>query len=123
MRSVLNLTALTLSILVTLSGCERPDDPMLTVMESTASQTRVNDLTRTMDYVFSERQYQLTEFSNTVSSGLNRWGGYSSQSFEDIEWTPDPSVDKLLESYQDLPVVERMDGSSFLATDGQFLHD
>ena len=121
MRSAINLTALVFVTFVALTGCERPDDPMLTVMESTASQTRVNDLARTMDYVFSERQYIQTEFSNSVSAGLNRWGGYSQKSFEDIEWTPDESVNELLKSYQSIPVVERIDGTSFLSADGKFL--
>lgn len=121
MRPALTLSVLSLALCFTLSGCERPDDPMLAILESTASQTRVNDLSRTMDYVFSERQYDQTEFNNGVSNGLNRWAGYSKKRFDETAWSPDETLSEIVKPYENVPAVERMGGSSFLASDSMFV--
>ena len=121
MRQALAISTLAFAFLISVSGCERPDDPMLKILSSTASQTRVDDLTRTMDYLFSETQYDQTEFNNGVSAGLNRWSNYSAQQFDKTEWKADATLTELFESYKSIPVVERFEGSSFLASDAQYL--
>ena len=126
MRRVLAFPTVVLALLVSaslvcLSGCERPEDPMLKILSSTASQTRVDDITRTMDYLFSETQYDQTEFNNGVSAGLNRWANYSADQFEKSKWKPDASIAELLKDYETMPMIERIEGSSFLASDSQYL--
>jgi len=122
MRHALSLSTLAFAFLFAVSGCERPEDPMLKILESTASQTRVDDLSRTMDFVFSERQSDPKEFNTRISQGLNRWGVYSKEQFESSQWKADPLLAELIEPYGDgIPTVNRMAGSSFLASDAQFL--
>ena len=121
MRSAFSLIFLGFTLTVGLSGCDRPDDPMLTILESTASQTRVNDLTRTMGYVLSERQYDQTEFNNNVSTGLGRWASYSSESFDETSWSADETLTETLKPFGDVPVIERIDGTSFVSSDASFL--
>jgi len=102
MRQALTTSALAFAFLFAVSGCERPEDPMLKILESTASQTR--------------------EFKNSVSQGLNRWAGYSKELFESTEWNVDSTLQEILEPYREsLPAVSRMDGSSFLSNDAQYL--
>ena len=121
MRQALTFSILSVAFLFSVAGCERPEDPMLKVLESTTSRTRVDDLSRTMDFVFSERQFDQTEFNNTVSLGLNRWANYSSDQFDNSKWKKDDTLTELLTPYQDLPAVSRMADSTFLADDAQFL--
>lgn len=122
MRQALALSALVFSFLVAVSGCERPEDPMLKILESTASQTRIDDLSRTMDYVFSERQFDQTEFNNKVSLGLNRWANYSAEQFEAVDWKADSSITSLAEAYQDsVSSIEQIDGTTFLVADAEYL--
>ena len=121
MRQALTLVALAFTSLV-VSGCERPEDPMLKILESTASQTRVDDLSRTMDYVFSERQFDQTEFNNSVSIGLNRWSNYSDDQFDAVNWKLDPTLESVTDKFADaVPTIGKMDGSTFLASDAEFL--
>ncbi|QEG23228.1 hypothetical protein [Mariniblastus fucicola] len=122
MRQALTFSTLSLAFLFAVSGCERPEDPMLKILESTASQTRVDDLSRTMDFVFSERQFDQTEFNNSISQGLNRWAGYSAAQFEKTDWKEDATINEVLEPYGTrIPTVNRIEGSSFISSDGQYL--
>jgi len=122
MRLALTTFTLAFAFILSVTGCERPEDPMLKILESTVTQARVDDLSRTMDYVFSERQSDQTQFNNSVSQGLNRWAGYSKEQFDKVEWKADSSIEDILKPYSEgIPVVERMDSSSFLASDSQYL--
>jgi hypothetical protein len=103
------------------SGCERPEDPMLKVLEASSTSTRIDDLARTMDFVFSERQFDQIEFNNKVSDGLNRWANYSQEKFEGSDWQPDGSISDMLSNFDSLEVVQRLDESSYLTTDASYL--
>ena len=121
-QALTSISALAIAFLVVATGCERPEDPMLKILQSTVSNTQIDDLSRTLDFVFSERQSDQTEFNNRVSQGLNRWGSYSKELFDSAEWEQDATVKDLLETFADeLPTIDRMDGSSFLTTDSQYL--
>ena len=121
MRQVSLLSIVAICSLVQFAGCERPEDPMMKVLQATASQTRVDDLSRTMDFVFSERQFDQSEFNNNVSLGLNRWANYSKARFDELGWEEDATLVDVLKPYEDLPVVERLGGGSFLAKDSEYL--
>ncbi len=121
MRHVLTFSILSAALLFSVAGCERPEDPMLKVLQSTASQTRVDDLSRTMDFVFSENQFDQTEFNNKVSLGLNRWASYSDELFANDGWKKDESLSDMLEPYEDMPAISRIGESSFLASDSRYL--
>lgn len=121
-QALTSISALAIAFLVVATGCERPEDPMLKILQSTVSNTQIDDLSRTLDFVFSERQSDQTEFNNRVSQGLNRWGSYSKELFDSAKWEQDATVKDLLETFADeLPTIDRMDGSSFLTTDSQYL--
>ena len=122
MRHAFTISAVSFAFLVAVCGCERPEDPMLKILESTTSQARVDDLSRTMDFVLGERQSDQTEFNNNVAQGLNRWAGYSEEQFSSFDWKMDSSLENVLKPYsEDLPAANRMDGSSFLSSDSQYL--
>ncbi len=121
MRQALTFSILSVAFLFSVAGCDRPEDPMLKVLEATASQTRVDDLSRTIDFVFSDRQFDQTKFNGEVSTGLNRWANYSAEQFEKTDWKQDQSITEMIGPYEDLPAVGRMGETSFLADDAQFL--
>jgi hypothetical protein len=121
MRRALAFPTVAIALMVLVAGCERPEDPMLRILSSTTSQARVDDITRTTDYLFNETQSDQAEFNNSIASGLNRWSGYSADLFKEEDWQPDASISDLLKEYETLPVIERMEGSSFLSSDGQYL--
>ena len=125
MRQAIILSIATVAISFSVIGCERPEDPMMKVLQATASQTKVDDLSRTMDFVFSERQFDQSEFNNTVSLGLNRWANYSADKFSELDWKEDASIKEIIAPYANsetsLPSVDRISDSSFLAKDSQYL--
>ena len=105
------------------SGCEVPEDPMIGLLETNSTDSRVNDLSRTMDFVFSERQFDMREFTDKVSIGLNRWGTYSDETLKDIPWEMDAAVQSLFDEHESLPILQRNAELSFINTDTNFLQE
>ena len=82
-----------------LVGCTPPADPMLDMLETDLKKTKVDDLSRTMDFVFSEVRFEQKEFKDKLSSGLNRWISYSDEKLARVTWTADELSQPLLDSY------------------------
>ncbi len=109
--------------LAALIGCTPPSDPVLDLIDSDLKKTKVDDLSRTMDFVFSERRFDQNEFRSKISTGLNRWVTYSTDKVSEVDWTLDPLVKPLMDQYPGLAVVERTDGFSFVNTDAYYLQE
>lgn len=114
---------LILSLSVVISGCTPPADPMLDMIESDLSKTKVDDLDRTMDFVFSEIRFEQDEFRKKVSTGLNRWVSYSRDRLDKIEWKPDAASQALLDANESLAMLARNSENSFLSTDAYYLQE
>lgn len=112
---------LVLAFGVLLSGCTPPEDPVMDMIESDLSKTKVDDLSRTMDFVFSEIRFSQKEFKNKVATGLNRWVSYSTDKLDRIDWQVDSFSQPLLEANETLTMLQRNDEYSFLSTDGYYL--
>ncbi len=108
---------------VFVGGCTPPDDPVLDMIESDLSKTKVDDLSRTMDFVSSEIRYEQKEFKNNVASGLNRWVSYSNDKLDRIDWQEDEISKPLFEANETLQMLQRNDEYSFLNTDGYYLQE
>ena len=120
-KRFLSLLALALSVFV--SGCSPPSDPMLEMMDADLRKTKVDDLSRTMDFVFSEIRFSQKEFQDKVSTGLNRWVTYSKDKLDRIEWSKDELVQPVFESSETLSMLTRNEEFSFLNTDPYYLQE
>ncbi|MFK7769817.1 MAG: tol-pal system YbgF family protein [Mariniblastus sp.] len=115
------LAILTLSVLV--AGCTQPSDPMLEMMDADLRKTKVDDLSRTMDFVFSEVRFSQKEFRDKVSTGLNRWVSYSQKKLERIDWKQDDLSKPVFEASETLSMLTRNKEFSFLNTDPYYLQE
>ena len=120
-KRFLSLVALALSVFV--CGCSPPSDPMLEMMDADLRKTKVDDLSRTMDFVFSEIRFSQKEFQDKVSTGLNRWVTYSKDKLDRIEWSKDELVQPVFESSETLSMLTRNEEFSFLNTDPYYLQE
>ena len=115
------LTAVVVFVMTACIGCERPEDPMLKILEASSSKKRIEDLSRTMDFAFNERQFEQKEVENSVSLGLNRWASYSADRFEEAQWETDATAADLPESFSRLQQLQLVGDSTFLASDALYL--
>ena len=106
-------------------GCTAPDDPMLDMLESDLKKTKVDDLSRTLDFVTSEIRFEQKEFKDKMSTGLNRWVSYSGKKLTDerVKWTEDSLSKPLFEEKSTLSMLDRNDEYSFLTTDAYYLQE
>ena len=120
MRCTFVLTTLAVT-LVGLTGCQPSEDPMLALMDVDLMKTRIDDLSKTVNLVSSERRFDQREFEGNVSSGLNRWTSYSQDELSEVEWSIDAFAEPLVEQYGSLAAVEQLDELNFANTDAWYL--
>ena len=106
-----------------LVGCTPPADPMLEMLETDLKKTKVDDLSRTMDFIFSEVQFEQKEFKDKLSTGLNRWISYSDEKLSRVNWTADELSQPLLDSHKSLAMLQQNEEYSFLGTDAHYLQE
>jgi hypothetical protein len=102
-------------------GCQPAEDPMLALMDVDLMKTRIDDLSKTVNLVSSQRRFDQREFEDKVSSGLNRWTSYSQEQLDDFEWSIDSFAQPLVDQYSSLAVAEQISEMSFANTDAWYL--
>ncbi len=124
MRNLKLLTGLVITAIAFLvTGCTPGTDPTLDLIDTDLKKTKVDDLSRTMGFVFSSRRYAQKEFESKISTGLNRWVNYSPEGVTEIDWQLDPMIAPMIEQFDDLAVLERTNDFSFINTDAYFLQE
>lgn len=108
--------------LIWISGCNPPPDPTLDLMDSQLSELKIDDLAKTMEFVFSEERFETSQFEEKVSTGLNRWATIHGDELQ-VPWELDPMVSDLVQQYESLPVVQRTSEISFVNTDAHYLQE
>lgn len=106
-------------------GCTPPNDPMIDMLESDLKKTKVDDLSRTMDFIFAEIRFEQKEFKDKLATGLNRWVSYSGQKLTDerVKWEADSLSKELYEENETLSMLARDSEFSFLTTDAYYLQE
>ena len=115
------LVLASVSIVLGLLGCKPAEDPMLALMDVDLMKTRIDDLSRTVNLVSSQRRFDQREFEDKVSSGLNRWTTYSQDELDQVDWALDPFAQPLVDQYSSAAAVEQIDDLSFANTDAWYL--
>ena len=105
------------------AGCNTEIDPMLKTLDANVLSAKTNDISRTMDFIFDDRQFAQKDFEEKVSIGLNRWANYSSQELNEAKTDDSEMVAALLEKHKDIDVVGRNEQISFINTDPYFLQE
>ena len=101
-------------------GCQPETDPTLMLLDTKLSETKIDDLTRSMEFVYSKRQFDEEEFENKVNTGLNRWAT-AEEDLAEFSWSIDPMVQPLVDQYRDQTFLSRLEDISFINTDAAFL--
>jgi hypothetical protein len=115
---------LSFALLVTVlicCGCQPPRDPMLDLLDVDLTKTKVDDLNRTMALVDSEIRFEQKEFSNNMTTGLNRWAETRGNELDDQGWQVDESTQELMTASDSLDIAEGFKDLSFFNTDGYYL--
>jgi hypothetical protein len=114
-----------LTLAICCLGCTPPSDPLLEMMDAEVKKTKVDDLSRTIEFVFSEIRFSQKEFRDKISTGLNRWVSTSDERLKDLDsrWTMDEMSKPLFDASQTLELTNRNDELSFLSTDAYYLQE
>ena len=62
-------TAFLLSVI--LVGCKPAEDPMMDLLDASIANLKIDDLSRTIDFVFSESRFEQSQFEEKMATGLN----------------------------------------------------
>jgi hypothetical protein len=103
------------------AGCKPASDGSLELLDTNLSTLKIDDLSRTMDFVNSEKRFDQDEFIDRVTSGMNRWARSDDELFANDNWTADPMLEELRTEYGDEPAVKIIDATSFDNTDAYYL--
>ena len=117
------ITILYLPLIAIVLGCNAEVDPMLKTLDANIISAKTNDISRTMDFIFADRQFDQQDFEEKVSIGLNRWANYSSEEVDEADIDDSDLVKDLLAKFKDVEVVKRLDDPSFINTDPHFLQE
>ena len=101
-------------------GCSR-EDSFVDYVPTDIAKSKVDDLSRSINFVKSEVRFEQAEFIDGVTNGLNRWVSYSKEYLADTSWNADATFAPLVEQYSELPVSERLGELNFLNTDSYYL--
>ncbi len=100
-----------------ISGCSQQ---ATIVDDSTQIQVPSSDnLDVTIDYLFSEDQFAMSEIEEKVSGGLSRWIFAEKDKLDQFEWRPDPLVETLPAEVK--PLVDELNRENFKTTDSHYL--
>ena len=119
----LTLPVMLLGCVLWAVGCTSETDQMLDSVDTSLLSVKRNDLSRTMEFVFDDRQFDQKDFEQKVSLGLNRWANYSAGEAKRAAVDSSDQVKELLEENGDLDVVSRHKDLVFLNTDAYFLQE
>ena len=109
--------------LMLVAGCRPAPDPMLDMLDSQLSTLKTDDLSRSMELVFSEERFDQGQFQQKVSSNLNRWAQLETDQADAEQWSLDPLAQPLIEQYASLPVVSRSEEMSYLNSDAYYIQE
>lgn len=119
--SVLLTLTLCLVFSVAFSGCSREDD-ILNIVEANVAKTKVDDLSRGMEFVKSDVRFDQKEFREQVTNGLNRWASYSAKELEsNSDWSLDKMAAPIVAAYGDVEAAKRISEYQFLSTDPYYI--
>ena len=79
---------------------------MLDLLDVDLTKTKVDDLNRTMALVDSEIRFEQKEFSNNMTTGLNRWAETRGNELDDQGWQVDESTQELMTASDSLDIAE-----------------
>jgi len=117
------LPILFLTAAVSLTGCGSTTDQTLATIDTSILSTKTDDLGRTMDFVFADRQFDQKDFEEKVSLGLNRWANYSADQAASTDVDRSDKVNQWVEQNQDMMLFKHNDDLVFLNTDAYFLQE
>jgi len=101
-------------------GCSREEE-VIDFFDAEIAQSKVDDLSRSMDFITTEIRSDQAEFISGVMDGLNRWVSQTTAQLESVPWSPSSFSQPVLEEYQELPTVQRIDEFNFLNTDAYYI--
>ena len=114
---------LLLTAAVSLVGCGNTTDQTLATIDTSVLSAKTDDLARTMDFVFADRQFDQKDFEEKVSLGLNRWANYSADQAKSADVDRSDKVKEWIEQNQDMSLFNQNDELVFLNTDAYFLQE
>ena len=100
-----------------ISGCS----PQATIVDdSTQIQVPSSDnLDVTIDYLFSEDQFAMSEIEEKVSGGLSRWIFAEKDKIDQFEWHHDPLLETVPAEVK--PLVDELNRENFKTMDSHYL--
>ena len=101
-------------------GCQPASDNTLEMLDTKLTSLKIDDLARTMDFVFSDKRFDQDEFVRIVTAGMNRWTRSEVELFQNDGWEVDPLLKPVLEQYGSMTLVRDVPEMNFVNTDAYY---
>ena len=86
-------------------------------LDTQLANIKIDNLSRTMNFVASPTRYQKTQFEERLASSLTRWGKAESELLTPDEWSLDDLSKMMFDKYGELPVTQGIDSLGFVNSD------
>lgn len=110
-----------LCVLVSTISCSSNEDPLLDFLDTQLSSVKIDNLSRTMNFVVSPERFKKVQFEEKLAASLNRWGESEADLMSPDDWSFDAMAEKLLESSEDVAAITNQKDLGFSNTDSYFL--
>ena len=105
-------------------GCDNREGLLLQedMLDAQMVSANFDDLSRTMEFIYSDSRFDRKEFEEKISTGLNRWVSEITKDEQpQDDWKLSDEAKQLVEANNNLAVLDRVDEVSFLDSDGYFI--
>lgn len=121
-KIIMRRTCLLLMLTILAAGCQKRDLLNEDLLDSQMAAMKVDDLNRSLDFVFSDGRFNQEEFEDKISMGLTRWSDEVVRSGETgDDWKIASEFQPIVDQYSSLPIVEHLEDLSFLDSDGYYI--
>jgi hypothetical protein len=110
-------SAAALLLIAAAAGCAQRQDASIVANQFEVAS--VENLDVTIDYLFGDEQYALTELEEKVSGGLNRWLAAEKSTFDGFAWHADPLTESLPAELK--PLLDDLPADTFRTQDAHYL--
>ena len=86
---------------------------MLDMLDTQLANLKVDNLSRTIQFVVSPVRFQKAEFEEKLAASLNRWARSESEFMNQDDWKLDTAMDSVLEKYGTIETVQRVSELNF----------
>jgi hypothetical protein len=104
------------------SGCRFEHEGNFDFVGTELGRTKIDDLSRAIEFAGNERQFDQQEFLSNVQTSLNRWLSNAQEQVARLQWQPDSLIEPL-QQMEYSEAIKDIGSLGFIETDAFYLQE